>query len=87
MNKKIYKNLYQQYLELKKKTTLKAHRIELGDKIEAQYIDLQDLENIDVIKEKLVNCLDFLSDDELIKISEDENIGLMAQEVLRKRRE
>ena len=86
MDKETCKNLYQKYHELKEKTKLEAHRIEQGGKVEAQYISPQDLEELDNTAKELVNCLDFLTDDELIEISEDNIVGEKAREILMNRR-
>jgi len=61
--------------------------MELGGKVRLQSVDLHDSEALDNIRAELENCLDFLSDAELIEISEDDGIGIKAQEVLRKRRD
>ena len=88
MDKETCKNLYQKYQELKEKTKLEAHRIELGGKVKAQYVSPQDLEELELDKtaKDLANCLDFLNDDELIEISEDDIVGEKAREILTNRR-
>lgn len=86
MDQESCKNLYQRYLELKEKTTPKLHDWESGKDMEAQHINVDDFEELKNVKMELTNCLDLLSDNELIEISEDDDIGLKAQEILRKRR-
>lgn len=87
MNEEECKNIYQKYQELKEKTRLKAHRIEWsGEGVKPQSISPRDLEELDKTREELRGCFNFLSDDELIEISEDEDVGEQVKEILKKRR-
>lgn len=87
MDREICKNLYQKYQELKEKTKLEAHKVEPGGKVEAQHIPLlENLKELEGTKKDLADCLDFLSDNELIDISKDDIIGEKAREILMNRR-
>ena len=75
MNNENYKDLYQKYLELREKTTRKAHVQGISGHYPIQYISQIDLEELSKIREKLISYFEILSDDELLKISEDNEIG------------
>jgi len=90
MGKENCKNLYQRYQELKEKTKLKIHRLDDEDvkAVEPHNIssqELQDLEDLEKTKAALEDCLEFLNDEDLIELSDDDDIGKKAQEILMKR--
>lgn len=81
-----YSSLYNQYRVLVEKTTLKAENLQVGGTIKINNISPQDLqEKIDVQK-KILDGLSFLSDDQLIVLSEDDFLGKEANDVLVKRK-
>ncbi len=82
MSKEICEGIYKIYLELKEKTKLSGHEKKWGEKIKVHRPSLKEIEEFNNIKKELMNCLDFLSDDELIEISEDDVIGEEAKKIL-----
>jgi len=81
-----YNNLYNEYKILKNKTTLEAHALKPGGKIQAQSISVKDLERRLEVQKELLNGLDFLSDHQLIELSGDHFFSKKAQFVLMNRR-
>jgi len=86
MDKETCENLYQRYLELKQKTILEGYVKTKGESVKLQSINPRDWDALDSVVLELESCLDFLSDDELIAISEDGKIGTKAKEILIKRK-
>jgi len=82
-NKKEYcENLYQKYKELKEKTKLEVKEIGLRGEIDAQYINLKDIEDKEKVKNELEGCLDFLTEDELKELFTDDHFMGKAIQIL-----
>jgi hypothetical protein len=75
--------LYKKYVELKEKTAMEAHTMD-SKEVKMQIFDQDASKELDVVREELKdgNCLVFLSKDELIGISEDDELGPKASEIL-----
>jgi len=86
-NKKEYcENLYQKYKELKEKTKLEVKEIGLRGEIDAQYINLKDIEEKERIKNELEKCLDFLTEKELKELFTDDHFMGKAIQILMNRK-
>ena len=88
MNKEDCQKLYQEYQELRKKTEVNVYTKEIGKDYHSQHIKAGDIPELNKAKQKLISCLDFFSDDELIKITneDDSELKAAAEKILKKRR-
>lgn len=87
MNKEDYQKLYQEYQELKKKTEVNVYTKEIGKDYHLEHIEAGDIPELDKVRQKLKPCLEFLTDDKLIEISEDDSeLKTEAEKILEKRR-
>jgi hypothetical protein len=80
-----YQNLYKQYKELLNKTTLRANNIGSSGKIEIQNIFPKDLEEKLKIQKELLQGLNFLTDNQLIDLSGDDDFSEETKKVINKR--
>jgi uncharacterized protein with ACT and thioredoxin-like domain len=86
-NKKEYcKSLYQEYKELKEKTKIEVKEVGSRGEIEAQYINLKDIEDKEKVINELEGCLDFLTEDELKELFTDDHFMGKAIQILTNRK-
>lgn len=85
MDKETCKNLLQKYLGLEEKIRSGVNVIKPGQSY-STLVDSRDIDESNNLKEKLKDCLDFLSNEELHLLYKDEDIGSKAREIVRERR-
>jgi hypothetical protein len=86
-NKKEYcQDIYQKYKELKEKTKIEAKEIGPRGEIDAQYINLKDIEEKEKVKSELEKCLDFLTEEELKELFNDDHFMEKAIQILSDRK-
>jgi len=86
-NKKEHReNLYKEYQRLKKKTELKAHDVKSGGEVKSQHVSPADEQKLNKVKRELKECLNLLSDKQLVILFEDPNFEKDAGEILMNRR-
>ena len=82
MSQEACEKLLREYLELKAKTTPVAELLGPGGEYRVHEVNMADEEKLEEVQEKLVGCLHLLSDDSLIEIVLDKNIGSRAGGIL-----
>ncbi len=89
MDKETCKELFRKYQELKKKISSESHLKEPGQQVVSQNISgeyITDVKELENVEQKLLDCLYYLTDEELIELSSDDLFKEKAQEILIKRR-
>jgi len=86
MDRETCQKLYQEYQELKKKTNPEVYTKESGKDYHLQNIKSSDVSELCEVRKKLKPCLKFLTNDELIELSEDSELKTDVEEILEKRR-
>ncbi len=87
-DKKEYcQQLYSKYEELKRKTEMMVTDLrETGGEIDVSYIALEDMKEKNKVKEELHNCLNILSDEQLIELYDDHDFMEDAAKILGNRK-
>ena len=85
MEKNYCQNIYQDYLELESKIRSGVQIVKQGQPYKV-LIDSNDINESERLRGGLEKCLEFLSNDELLKIYTDLHLGEKVRAVLKERR-